>query len=177
MSPMINWSPSVLVLGVARKGSDSIMHVGHWTPTFESLTLSAIKPIPSEEQPPIPERKPLPSTLKYAFLGEGESYPELISSSRLESQEASLLKMLKKHKRASKILKAKMKSVYDQHILRKSFEVVKISFYTISDYTYFQVSFKVDGPDLSLSKMFHLMGRLKFKIPRMIMFLKSMGID
>ena len=84
----------------AREGSDFVMHMDHWTPIFESLTLSVIKPILSEEQPPILKRKPLPSTLKYAFLGEGESYPVVISSSLSEGQEESLLKVLKKHKKA-----------------------------------------------------------------------------
>ncbi|XP_057497372.1 uncharacterized protein LOC130782092, partial [Actinidia eriantha] len=58
------------------------------------------KPISSEEKPPIPERKPLPSTLKYAFLGEGESYPVVISFSLTEGQEESLLKVLKRHKKS-----------------------------------------------------------------------------
>ena len=82
------------------EGSESCMHVGHWTPTFEPLIPSAIKPIPSEQNPPIPERKPLPSTLKYAFLGEGESYPVVISSSLSEGQEESVLKVLKSHRKA-----------------------------------------------------------------------------
>ena len=76
------------------------MHVGHWTPTFEPLTLSAIKPIHSEEQPPILERKPLPSTLKYAFLGEDELYHVVISSSLFEGQKESLLKVFKKYRKA-----------------------------------------------------------------------------
>ena len=76
------------------------MHVSHWIPTFEPLTPNAIKPVPSEEKPPILKRKPLPSTLKYAFLGEGESYPVVISSSLFEGQEESLLKVLKKHRKA-----------------------------------------------------------------------------
>ncbi|GFZ21903.1 hypothetical protein Acr_29g0010650 [Actinidia rufa] len=84
----------------AREGNDSIMHVGHWTPTFEPLTPRAIKPIPSKEQPPISERKPLPSTLKYAFLRDGESYPVVISFSLSEDQEESLLKVLRTHRKA-----------------------------------------------------------------------------
>ena len=82
-----------------RENSDYIMHVGHWIPTFEPLAPSIVKPIPFEEQSPIPERKPLSYTLKYAFLGEGESYPVVISSSLLEGQEESLLKVLKTHRK------------------------------------------------------------------------------
>ena len=77
--------------------SEHCMHVGHWTPTFETLTQSAIKRVPSEQNPPIPERKPLPATLKYVFLGEGESYYVVISSSLFEGQEESVLKVLKSH--------------------------------------------------------------------------------
>ncbi|GFS42481.1 hypothetical protein Acr_00g0080060 [Actinidia rufa] len=50
---------------IVSEESDSILHVGHWTPTFEPLASSVVKPVPSEEKPPIPERKPLPSTLKF----------------------------------------------------------------------------------------------------------------
>lgn len=60
---------------IARRESDIVMHMGHWNLTFEPLTPSTVKPVPSEERQPVLERKPLPSTLKYAFLGEGESYP------------------------------------------------------------------------------------------------------
>ena len=76
------------------------MHVGHWIPTFELLAPSVVMPVPSKEKPPIPERKPIPSTLKYAFLGEGESYPAVISFSLYEGQEESFLQVLKKHRKA-----------------------------------------------------------------------------
>ena len=36
-------------LVIAREGSDSIMHVRHWTLTFEPLALSAVKPVLSKE--------------------------------------------------------------------------------------------------------------------------------
>ncbi|GFZ05261.1 hypothetical protein Acr_17g0008330 [Actinidia rufa] len=78
---------------IVSEKNDFVMHVGHWTPTFEPLAPSVVKPVPSEEKPPIPKRKPLPSTIKYAFLGEGESYPVVISSSLTEGQEESLLKL------------------------------------------------------------------------------------
>ncbi|GFY96805.1 hypothetical protein Acr_11g0011110 [Actinidia rufa] len=77
-----------------------VMTVGQWTPTFEPLTLNPIKPQPSELEAPTPERKPLPSTLKYVFLGESESYPVVISSSLTEAQERNLLEVFKKHRKA-----------------------------------------------------------------------------
>ncbi|GFY90908.1 hypothetical protein Acr_07g0011040 [Actinidia rufa] len=49
------------------KESESVLHVGHWTPTFEPLAPSVAKPISSEEKPPIPKRKPLPSTLNFTW--------------------------------------------------------------------------------------------------------------
>ena len=85
---------------IARGGSDMVMHVGHWTPTFEPFTPSLVKPVLFEEKPSKPGRKPLPSTLKYVFLREGESYPVVISSSLSESLEVSLLKVLKRHRKA-----------------------------------------------------------------------------
>ena len=80
----------------ARQGSNSVMHMGHWIPTFEPLAPSIVKLVPFEVKPLILERKSLPSTFKYAFLEEGESYPVVISSSLSEGQKESLLKVLKK---------------------------------------------------------------------------------
>lgn len=42
----------------------------------------------------------MPSNLKYAFLGDGESYPIVISSSLFRSQEEGLLTLLRKHRKA-----------------------------------------------------------------------------
>ena len=80
--------------------SEFVIHVGHWTPTFEPIAPSVVKPVPSEEKTQILERKPLLFTIKYAFLGEGESYPVVISFSLSKGQEESLLKVLKKHRKA-----------------------------------------------------------------------------
>ncbi|GFZ06460.1 hypothetical protein Acr_18g0006300 [Actinidia rufa] len=46
----------------------TVMAAGQWTPTFEPLIPNPIKPQPSELEAPTPERKLLPSTLKYVFL-------------------------------------------------------------------------------------------------------------
>jgi hypothetical protein len=51
-------------------------------------------------QPYKPERKTLPSDLKYAFLGEDESYPIVISSKVSIEQEQDLLRVVRKHKKA-----------------------------------------------------------------------------
>ncbi|XP_063942447.1 uncharacterized protein LOC135150236 [Daucus carota subsp. sativus] len=53
-----------------------------------------------ESQPPELELKPLPDTLKYAFIGPNESYPVIIASNLTTSQEEELLEILRKHKGA-----------------------------------------------------------------------------
>ena len=57
-----------------------IMSIGQWTPSFEPLISPQVKIEASLVQPYRPERKPVPSDLKYAFLGEDESYPIVILS-------------------------------------------------------------------------------------------------
>ena len=53
------------------------------------------------ETPPIsPERKPLPEPLQYAFLGENETYPVIVSSLLTSSQLDKLLRVLREHKSA-----------------------------------------------------------------------------
>ena len=56
--------------------------------------------LPSEEKPPKLELKPLPSHLKYAFLGVEETFPVIISSSLESDQENKLLEILRTHKTA-----------------------------------------------------------------------------
>ena len=46
---------------------------------------------------PVFELKPLPDTLKYAYLDEKEIYPIIINANLLEHEEKKLLKTLKKH--------------------------------------------------------------------------------
>ena len=67
--------------------------VGNWTPTFEKLPPQKNKIFPSTVQTPILELKPLPSTLKYAFLGEHKTFPMVISSSLEPRQEEELLQV------------------------------------------------------------------------------------
>ena len=74
--------------------------VNQWRPPVESLELPIVKPLSFLDQPPKLERKPLPSDLKYVFLGEGESYPAVISSQLSLDQENRLVEVLRKHRGA-----------------------------------------------------------------------------
>ncbi|KAK9950892.1 hypothetical protein M0R45_006358 [Rubus argutus] len=56
--------------------------------------------LPYIVSPPTLELKPLPSTLKYAFLGEGNTLPVVFSSKLTTSEEKKLLKTLREHKGA-----------------------------------------------------------------------------
>ncbi|XP_074297120.1 uncharacterized protein LOC141627798 [Silene latifolia] len=58
------------------------------------------KPVPSIVKAPIVEIKPLPSHLKYAFLGYEETLPVIISSKLSREQEEALIQVLKQHKEA-----------------------------------------------------------------------------
>ena len=67
---------------------------------FESLGEGAKPPVPTIEQPPKMEQKPLPSHLKYAYLGEESTLPVIISSSLTAMEEEKLLRVLQDHKQA-----------------------------------------------------------------------------
>ena len=67
---------------------------------FESLGEGAKTPVPSVEQPPKMEQKPLHSHLKYAYLGIASTLPVIISASLTELEEEKLLRVLRDHKNA-----------------------------------------------------------------------------
>ena len=67
---------------------------------FESLGEGAKPSVPSIEQPPKMEQKPLPSHLKYAYLGVESMLPVIISSSLTAMEEEKLLRVLRDHKQA-----------------------------------------------------------------------------
>ncbi|XP_043717595.1 uncharacterized protein LOC122665506 [Telopea speciosissima] len=70
-----------------------------WTYRYEPLPPLATSPKPSSlESPPQLELKPLPHTLKYAFLGKEETLPAIISSDLTDRQESLLLEVLLAHK-------------------------------------------------------------------------------
>ena len=67
---------------------------------FEELGEREPSKEPSQIKPPTLELKPLPSHLKYAYLGENETLPVVISSTLSEKQESELLGVLRKHSSA-----------------------------------------------------------------------------
>ena len=67
----------------------------------EPLPVSLLEPSePVETKPPELELKPLPDTLKYAFLGPNESLPVIVASDLTTSQEDELVSILREHKEA-----------------------------------------------------------------------------
>ncbi|CAN6707622.1 unnamed protein product [Malus baccata var. baccata] len=63
-------------------------------------SVSTNKLLPSVVQPSTLELKPLPSHLKYVFLGEDETLPVIISSSLTALEESKLVRVLKEYKTA-----------------------------------------------------------------------------
>ena len=55
---------------------------------------------PPPKGDPVFELKPLPDTLKYAYLDENKTYPVIITANLSEQEEEKLLKTLKKHRAA-----------------------------------------------------------------------------
>ncbi|XP_040987326.1 uncharacterized protein LOC121235107 [Juglans microcarpa x Juglans regia] len=58
---------------------------------YIALPISNERPLPSVLQAPIPDLKPLPSYLKYVFLGDGETLSVIISSKLSAPQEEKLV--------------------------------------------------------------------------------------
>ena len=67
---------------------------------YEPLGEIAQTSLPSFEQPPKMEQKPLPSHLRYAYLGEASKLPMIISASLTAAEEDKLLRVLRDHKDA-----------------------------------------------------------------------------
>ncbi|CAN6676957.1 unnamed protein product [Malus baccata var. baccata] len=61
-------------------------------------SISVNKMLPSVVQPPTLELKPLPSHLKYVFLGDDETLPVIISCSLMAQEEGKLVRVLKEYK-------------------------------------------------------------------------------
>ena len=77
-----------------------VLEANGGAPKFEPLPPIEDKVLPSGESPPKLELKPLPSHIKYAFLGVEETFPIIISSSLESDQENKLLEILRTHKTA-----------------------------------------------------------------------------
>ena len=67
---------------------------------FESLGENTKTLMPFVKQPPKMEQKPLPSHLKYAYLGTASTLPVIISASLIAIEEDKLLMVLRDHKNA-----------------------------------------------------------------------------
>ncbi|CAN6725540.1 unnamed protein product [Malus baccata var. baccata] len=72
-------------------------HIGK-SPNLISIPISTNKLLPSVIQPPSLELKPLPSHLKYVFLGEQETLPVIISSSLTAQEEDKLVRVLREYR-------------------------------------------------------------------------------
>ncbi|CAN6542471.1 unnamed protein product [Malus baccata var. baccata] len=79
---------------------ESLPKHGGKSPNFDSIPISTNKLLPSIVQAPILDLKPLPSHLKYIFLGENETLPAIISSSLTAQEEEKLVRVLKEFKSA-----------------------------------------------------------------------------
>ena len=78
---------------------------------FESLGENTKTPVPSVEQPPKMEQKPLPNHLKYAYLGTASTLPVVISVSLTTIEEDKLLRVLRDHKNALRWSLADLKGI------------------------------------------------------------------
>ena len=74
-----------------------VMETNGWTPRFEELPPIKGRVLSSKEKPPKLKLKPLPSHLKYPFLGSEETFPVIISSFLNLDLEKKLLEILKAH--------------------------------------------------------------------------------
>ena len=79
---------------------NEVLEVNGWAPKFEPLPPIKDRALPSEERPHKLELKPLPSHLKYAFLGVEETFSVIISSSLELDQENKILEILRTHRTA-----------------------------------------------------------------------------
>ncbi|XP_058211495.1 uncharacterized protein LOC131323665 [Rhododendron vialii] len=82
------------------EGVEGICGVAPWLPKFEELPHLERKTLLSSVEPHTIELKALPDTLKFAFLGESNTFPVVISSSLEELQEEKLLVVLRRHTKA-----------------------------------------------------------------------------
>ncbi|CAN6697898.1 unnamed protein product [Malus baccata var. baccata] len=85
---------------IAVPPSEEVIEMVAALESLPSQSVSTNKLLPSVVQPPTLELKPLPSHLKYVFLGEDETLPVIISSSLTALEESMLVRVLKEYKTA-----------------------------------------------------------------------------
>ncbi|CAN6542459.1 unnamed protein product [Malus baccata var. baccata] len=85
---------------IAVPPSEEVIEMVAALESLPSQSVSTNKLLPSVVQPPTLELKPLPSHLKYVFLGEDETLPVIISSSITALEESKLVRVLKEYKTA-----------------------------------------------------------------------------
>ncbi|KAL5549524.1 hypothetical protein UlMin_004755 [Ulmus minor] len=96
--------------------------VGKQKLQFEPIDMSSREfklPKSSVEEPPVLEMKPLSSHLRYAYLGDSSTLPVIISASLTKEQEAQLLEVLKKFKKAIGWTLADIKGISPSFCLHK----------------------------------------------------------
>ena len=76
-----------------------LLSTDSWQPKVIPLPLSSSPP-PSAVEPPKLELKPLPDTLKYAFLGSSKTLPVIIASDLDDLREIQLISVLQEPKEA-----------------------------------------------------------------------------
>ncbi|KAL4296425.1 hypothetical protein GQ457_12G013270 [Hibiscus cannabinus] len=72
----------------------------YWRQKFEKLPSISTSLVSSNDEPLKLDLKPLPSHLKYSFLGKNKTFPVIISATLDAFQEGKLLEILKLHKNA-----------------------------------------------------------------------------
>ena len=77
-----------------------VLEANGWAPKFKTFPPIEDGVLTSEERPPKLELKPLPSHLKYAFLGVKEAFPVIISSSLGSDQENKRFEILRTQRSA-----------------------------------------------------------------------------
>ena len=76
---------------------EEVQEIRGWTPKYENLPPITEMALPSSVKLPKLELKPLPSMLKYTYLGADDTFPVIISLSLNATQESQLLALLKHH--------------------------------------------------------------------------------
>ena len=67
---------------------------------FEEFDFEKEKEKGRKEEPPKLELKPLPSHLKYVYLGESETFPVIINARLSKLEEERLIRVLREHRSA-----------------------------------------------------------------------------